>query len=473
MKLPTSFPVTCAKSIIGAIAATVAMGCVPAYAANHALIMTIGNYARPDAFLPGIDKDAVYAQRIAQAMGVADSNITLFRDGQLTLQGFDSAFHALQSRVQPGDGVFVYYSGHGGQVLKKNQAGPKKCIAGMVTHDVVVNGELQLYDYERLADALKNLAFKAGRLVMMNDSSSSVPVASTISMEKPKVKQYRVADADFDYACGDAVHKHRRDLFTNKASANMLYIDASSNREVAFPSEDGSLATVAWAQCLTAPDQDRSGALSGEELRACAQQRMDRHPQGLRQTITLTGNARLPLAVGNTAGDSDSAEAASSVNPSATLQDIVHSASSSFSVGLTAARAQMRIGQDQLEFTVSTSKPGYLYVLHTESDGKTFDLLFPNDNDGNNHIAAGTHQFPRPGWAMRSGGPAGTSYIMAMVSDTPGKFVQSMGDKAGPFAQAKATRKASRNLIAEATGADQSNPGHFGASAVVAIQEVQ
>ena len=63
------------------------------------------------------------------------------------------------------------------------------------------------------------------------------------------------------------------------------------------------------------------------------------------------------------------------------LRDLAAGADRSLKVDLTLARNSLRIGRDFLDFSVSTARDGYLYILQVGSDGKTFNLLFPNNLD--------------------------------------------------------------------------------------------
>lgn len=446
-------------SLVPAAVCAAALLMPSAQAAEHALIMTIGNYIKPEANLPGIDKDAALARRIALSMGVPAANVTELRDQELTRQGISSAMERLAQRVQAGDGVFIYYSGHGGQIVANRTN--KKCTEGLVSHD------LQLFEDEQLERSLQQIASRAGRVVMMNDSCFSGGAASTKSMDDVRPKTARIgAGEDPDYACGQAVNaKAFRSLFSEPRPANLLYIAAASDREVAFATNNGSTATVAWSQCLAAADRDRNGVLSGEEIRACAQQIVN-NSGGRRQTISLTGNPQLGL------GFVAAANAAQPVDAAAGLEAIRQAASSAIAVELQVARNQMRINQDELDFSVASNKAGYLYVFHVGSDGKTFDLLFPNRADPANRIEPGTQRMPRASWRVKAGGPAGTSYLLAVVTETERNFSELMKGKAGPFSQTGAVNQSTRNLYAEATGAERPNPGRYGASRVVAVREV-
>jgi hypothetical protein len=138
-------------------------------------------------------------------------------------------------------------------------------------------------------------------------------------------------------------------------------------------------------------------------------------------------------------------------------------------VSLQPSSNNMRIKQDYFDFQVSTNRSGYLYILQVGSDGKTFNLLFPNKLDQNNQIAAGNHQFPKPSWRVRSGGPAGTSHLLAVVTQTPKEMTKDM-DLSATFASAQATESNFKTLFAEASGAT-GGAGGYGASAVVQINE--
>jgi len=278
---------------------------------------------------------------------------------------------------------------------------------------------------------------------------------------------------------------------------------------VSFATSKGSLGTLAWAACMGAAqaDSDRSGRINGEELRACAQGLIDR--RGTKQTITLQGNDKLPLSfvqTGTAAAAAPvpapvpvatpaptpapapavaavpapapaprpeptaAATAAASVNAVQALVDLQTAADRSSQVRLTLARSSLRIGKDLLDFSVATSREGYVYLLQVGSDGKTFNLLFPNKIDSNNFLPVGTHRFPRDTWRLRAGGPAGTSHLLAIVSPTKKDLSRSM-DLSSVFPSSAATQSNTRTLVVEATGAGNGGDGRYGASEVTAIKE--
>lgn len=458
-----------------ALAAAALSISAPARAENHALILWIGTYAEPSANLPGIDLDAKAARQIALAMGVPPNNITELKNEQLAWKGMSRAIAGLTERIQPGDKVFVYYSGHGAQ--RANVAGTNKpCSEGLVTQDV------QLYFDRELEVDLARLGAKASQVVMMNDSCFSGG-ASTKSVGSGKAlvaKAYpgpvkaptaASAAAAAAYACGNAVNKG---LFTKnlqvvpREGARLLYIAASADNEISYASPEGSLATQAWAACIKDPatDKDRSGSINGEELRACAQARIDANTLQVRQHVVLSGSPTLPVSVAS----APAASASAPVAADRALQDIRAGSDSSYTVKLIPSKPTLRIGQDMFEFEVDTNREGYLYIFQVGSDGKTFNLLFPNKVDSMNRVSAGRHSFPRPSWALKAGGPAGKNHLMALLSSTPKNFAD-VAKQAEVFASLPATRNTVKSLIVVSTGSADGQQGRYGTSDVVAVVE--
>jgi len=472
------------------------MFCSQAMSANHALIMTIGTYSNPNANLPGIDLDAQNAALIAKTMGVPEANIQYLKDNSLTLAGFQKAFSDLGQKVKTGDNVFVYYSGHGTQM----DAGGGQCSEGMVTYD------MKAFRDADIQKNLNELSQKAGRVVMMNDSCFSGGQAqskSTRSISGKSIvsKAFKLSQAPSGYVCGEAINmKMTRSVAprAKAAGANFLYIAASQDNEVANASNSGSFGTLGWRKCLTgSTDADRSGFLSGEEIKACTQRYIT--DSGVNQHVALVGNKDLPLVfvaesqtIAETAPNPDTTPApdmtatpptsqelnsnAPIPNPEGnyaganTLNDIRNAASPSIIVQLKLTSDKLKIGKDILNFSVTTNKDGHLTIMQVGSDGQTFMRLFPNDKDKDDFVKAGVTVLPRPNWQIKAGGPAGTSYLLAILSDSPRDF--SKGMKAlGPF-KTSAGKRAAKNLIIEATEtATEAPPKPYGASDVVSVQE--
>lgn len=436
-----------------------------AHAENHALIMWIGDYGNPKMNLPGIDQDAANAKRIARAMGVTnDRNIREVSNANLTKRNIATELADLQRRIATGDKVFIYYSGHGAQV---RGVGGARCTEALVSRDP------DLYPDFELQEALTSLGSKASQVVVLNDSCFSGGAATKDLGARANgnvVPKFYSGDVkgntaiSGDYQCGNAVNKMARNLEPVAARTNVLYVAAASDNEVAFASEAGSIATQAWASCLASgqADSNRSGGINGRELQKCSQAWISN--ARYRQTVMLQGDADLPLVF-----PASSSGGAGRVDAASALHDIRAGASKEYQVSLVPRSNTMRIGQDAFDFSVSSNRSGYLYILQVGSDGETFNLLFPNQLDSNNQIKAGTHQFPRASWRVRSGGPAGTSHLLAVLTQTPIDLSKGM-DMKSSFPTTKATGTAAKTLYVEASGGNGGS-GAFGASAVVSINE--
>ncbi|MBL8483035.1 MAG: DUF4384 domain-containing protein [Rhodocyclaceae bacterium] len=445
---------------------------LPAHADSHALIMTI-DYSGTGKPLHATDVDYSGARRIALAMGVPNANIGVLRNNELTHAGMGKAIRGLTERIADGDKVFLYFSGHGTQVAGIGTR--NRCTEGLMTAD------LKTYMDQTLEADLERLGAKASQVVMMNDSCFSGGAASKSATLEPSGLTAKFFPAETpapaanasSYSCGNATNKMARALDTVRdlRKSRVLYIAASRDDEVAYQSGQGGIATQAWEYCLNPAiaDRDRSGSISGEELRSCAQGWIDRNRGGI-QHISLTGDRDLPLYFSREPLAGSSPARAAAPMPDRALEDIRAASSPAYKLTLTPARPELRIRQDVLEFSVTTDRAGYLYIIQVGSDGKTFNLLFPNKVDRANRVEAGSHAFPRKGWSVRSGGPAGTSYLLAVLSPVERGFAKMM-DEEGVFASTQADEKGVRNLFVEASGAQNSSAGRYGASRVVAIRE--
>jgi hypothetical protein len=85
----------------------------------------------------------------------------------------------------------------------------------------------------------------------------------------------------------------------------------------------------------------------------------------------------------------------------------------------------VRIGQDLLDFQISSTRAGYVYVYMLSNDGQ-LSLLFPNQLDKRNQIEAGqTLVLPRASWPMTAGGPPGEDHFAVLVSEHERNFSDS------------------------------------------------
>jgi hypothetical protein len=435
-----------------------------ASAETHALIMTISSYNVPGVPpMKGVAQDAASAREIARRLGVKEANITYLRDRQLDWNGMNAAFDRLQERIAPNDDVFIYYSGHGGRQLVKDPE--ERCAESLITVEGYgfVDADLE--------KKLKTLSRKANKMVVFLDAchSGGVTTRAVSARFAPKYMPRSGGDA-----CSTPTNVLKRNIGSGtravgSGAQNYVYIAAARDNEVSLDEPGkGGVATQAWNECVNgaARDLDGSGALSAAEVQACAQDIIDRKlrnvPGFTAHHISITGNSRAvlgfveppaavvqapvpaPVVQAPAPAPAPSAPAPTAtppvapapvvVSPVNTLRDIYSQRDDRRIVTVSMAEPRVRIGRDKVEFTVSSSHPGYLYLLMVGSDGKAFDILFPNQLDRANQVEAGQPlRLPRSNWEVLAGGPPGTTQLLAIVADAPRDFSRLAMRPAGPF----------------------------------------
>ncbi|MRV74071.1 DUF4384 domain-containing protein [Duganella sp. FT92W] len=455
-------------------------------AARHALIIAIGDYMSPSIPpLLGVGHDIDSATQMALAMQVPQANIHVLRDHEATSARIAQEIAELNNRTRPGDRVFFYYSGHGTRYYSPAPA-DNGCVEALLPADSVPLTNAQL------ATLMKPISDKADKLMVFYDACHSggivgKPLGVTRSLSTPKGKLTpKFSPGGAIDACSKPTNIRTRSLGgeAEKAGAlahNIVLISSSRPDEVSFDDEDaGGVATQAWRDCMLhdAQDLDQSGAISVNEISACAQQRIEARFKGNQQFgaqhMTLGGNAGFvpgwltsaasaasvkPAAMAAVAAPPSTSAPATTAAPSASapvaqapvkppatapavvqaapgaaLADIVAQSDPRRKVTVTSPARMLKIGKDALDLSVTSSHEGYVYVVMLGSDKKSYYMLFPNDRDGDNYIKAGESlKLPRPNWRITAQGPAGTDRMLVVVSATPRDLGQLGNNKAGPF----------------------------------------
>jgi hypothetical protein len=395
---------------------------------------------------------------MARALGVPEANITALSDSALTLAGLRAALDGLEARVLPNDEVFLYYSGHGTR-LPAFDGRVKRCAEALLS----IDGQA-LMDSE-LEQRLNGIAAKARRVVVFIDACHAGGVTTrgvtgnTVS-DGFSAKFFTKPDAA---TCARPVNALTRNLGVGESAKgagklNFIHIAAARDDEAALDdARRGGLASQAWLDCLagSARDTDASSGLSARELQACAQPRIEQLARGNTRFsahhITLHGNADMVLAAPETLPNT--------VDAAAVLKDIHANRDDRRHVRLSADKPAYKANQDRVRFTLESSHAGYVYLLMAGSDGKQFDLLFPNKKDDRNLIQANeTWHLPRAGWSFRASGPPGRDQLLALVSDKPRDF-SSLGMRpAGPFSVLGATPMTARDIQFVSAGIVQTAP---------------
>ena len=300
----------------------------PASPHSHALIMTIGAYREGIQPLTGVKHDAETARQIARRMGIQDENIRVLRDDELTYEGMTKAFDEFENRVQQDDRAFIYYSGHGGRSLVKEEGSPERCAESLIT----IEG-YGFYDNE-IEKRLKRLSEKTEKLIFMLDACHSGGVTTRTaalntpsSQFTPKFWQPK-SGAE---ACNKSVNVVTRSAkggteATISGINNYTYIAAARDNEISLDEPGkGGVASQAWLECMSgaARDLDGSGGLSAEEIRACAQpkinQKLSNAAGVLPHHVSITGNSNLILGFEQKAPTATPAPAATPPAPGSSV----------------------------------------------------------------------------------------------------------------------------------------------------------
>ncbi|HEU0200031.1 MAG TPA: protein kinase [Burkholderiaceae bacterium] len=109
--------------------------------------------------------------------------------------------------------------------------------------------------------------------------------------------------------------------------------------------------------------------------------------------------------------------------PGALLRRLFAVRDTSIQVDVQPGARALAIGRDTLSFSVRSSIAGYVYVLIAGTDDQHLALLFPNERDKDNRIAARTDlRLPRQNWVVNASGPAGINRLLVLVSPWPRDF---------------------------------------------------
>ena len=383
-------------------------------------------------------------------MAVPESQTRMLRDHEATAERIRSEIAALQSRMNDGDRVFVYYSGHGTRTADASGT-PGACTEGLMASDGQVLSNVELG--QRLAP----LAQRADKMLVFYDACFSGGIAGA----PLRTRSFQIDDATVTpkftrvgtpTQCAQPSNFRTRSLAgalqQNMAlPQNLVHVAASRPDEVSFDSStQGGLATVAWRECLLgqAQDLDGSGAITVDEVTQCAQSKLSlalaSQPGALGQQMTVVGNGSFVpawMSAAFTSGATSAAVAASPprlASPAQVLEELHGQRDGNRRVVATLRKLQLKIGVDALEIDVTPARDGHLYVALAGSDGKSLYLLYPNELATDNRVRAGQRlALPGKGWEVLAAGPAGTETLLVMVTDAPRELRGLAQEKSGPF----------------------------------------
>ena len=538
---------------------------------HHALIVGVGEYSKASesSRLPGVQRDMATARSMAMAMGVEQGQIVELRDTQATHANIIAALEKLKAQVGPGERVFIYFSGHG-----TSYSTPQGCEQGFIPYTAGRHTINDVLSEATIASYTSKISEKADKAIVMFDAcySGGLVGSRTRSLAETDLIRPKFSARSGDQ-CGVAVNQPSTRSFVptlqrlGVPEQNFVQITAAKHNEVSWDNEQhGGLATYSLGQCLLggARDLNASGAITLEEVRVCAQAKLDAmmaphkaagllpstiQVRGVRNLIVQaapvqpvsTALAQAPASpapppapatpvatpvvvpvappvvvavappvvvpvappVSTTTGMAATTATSVAATPatpplappppqavapapqadsppallasSATLQEIFDQRNGRFKLQV-ASPKQLTIGKDPFNFTVKSNLEGYLYVMMLGSDEKSFYLLFPNKLDQSNKIKANAdYKFPRPGWSVKAGGPAGTNQLLFVVSPSardPKIFVPAEQGGGGTFTYSVADLSARKRLIDFFVGRGVQGRNGNMAAALIKVDEV-
>jgi hypothetical protein len=249
---------------------------------HHALIVGVGQYSKASGAPPlsGVAKDIVTARRMALAMGVPEQQIIELRDTNATKLNIFAALDRLKQKVGAGEKVFIYFSGHGTSYSTKNG-----CEQGFIPYTQGRYTQDDLISEAEIAGYTSKISQVADKAVVMVDAcfSGGVVASRTRSISKAANVRAKFVAPSND-KCDVAVNQTVTRSFApamqrfGVPQENFVQISAANYNEVSWDNEQlGGLATHSIGQCLLgdAKDINSSGAITLEEIRLCAQVKLN------------------------------------------------------------------------------------------------------------------------------------------------------------------------------------------------------
>jgi hypothetical protein len=425
-------------------------------ASRIALIVGVDAVAiegRPPLRWPGVAADIESARAMSRRFAIPDDNIEIVRGADATLRGMTEAFDRLAQRTQPGDQVFIYFSG-----------------PGTLVSDVVANGcgpawvtaDGRSLSAQALAAQLKPVLATAEKTFVVSDAAFAAASEVTAASSRGWARKHVALPATARCASSPgepAMSLAEAAVAAGAPAANIVHLQSAPGPfQGADQSTTGGVFTQVLADCILgdATDSDGSGSVTVSEIEDCANRWRPRAagggpaPDTTPRIAAATGNAGFsplqgvvdsPLATSSRVPDGAPVIAAppgsapaAKASARAAIADVLAQGDGRIRVQLTATPPALQIGRDYLDLQLTSSHDGFAYLILLGSDEKTFYLLFPNALDRDNRIAAGqTLQLPRPSWRIQSQGPAGRDVVLVVVAEAQRDLTSIAREKSGPF----------------------------------------
>jgi serine/threonine protein kinase len=127
------------------------------------------------------------------------------------------------------------------------------------------------------------------------------------------------------------------------------------------------------------------------------------------------------------------ASAAAGFDVAAEFERIKQAQTAGFKLQALATKSQLRIGHDELSFTVQSDRDGFLYVQAYSSDGSLM-MIYPNATVGSQKVRKNQPlKLPQPPIYFETTEPVGPTLLLVMVSARERDFAALQPRKDGPY----------------------------------------
>ena len=425
-------------------------------ASDRALLVGVENYQDERVPpTPGCVKDALEtAEFIKTKYGFDAANIKLLINEQATSINIVQQFREwLIQGTKPGERVFFLYAGHGSQLPDDNGDELVDHLdETLAPYDVNPRtGGNEIRD-DIFAQLIAQLSGR--RAVLVFDSCHSGSISREISAATrkssptlsrfprgggarylPTPEQFnnllKVSDSR-GIGNGYVVENSGRALVrehgfvseekTGKLSG-VVIISAASDTQQAYPLEVNGSYRGALSYAFVESQKDSNKTLS--DIKGLIAEFIDK----LQKSGKLGGNQVPRFEVLSVArlddqplfGAWEQAPAVALANPLSPIR---------IGISTREGKKSYKVGEE-VSYKVTTDSPGFLYLL-VFSPQNTATCIFPNKEDANNQIVAGTHLIPRGEYSFPVMEPVGRDVVVAVISKVPlrvGELNEYSGDE--------------------------------------------
>jgi metacaspase-1 len=422
-----------ARKLLGAMALMMTAS-LPLVARDRAVLIGVDQYKNlpPENQLVGCVEDALdMAQFLQSKMNFSKENITLLLNEQATAQTIQQSLNQLADETQPGDRIFVLYSGHGSRADDDNNDEADKFDETIAPYDAVATraGTNQIRD-DFFGQWIAKLAGR--RIVMLFDSCHSGTISRAAFEKTGDTKYVRYlppledeptsrGGKDFLNLDGDLGEDHRPQQLRQ---ANVVILSAASNVQKAHLVKLGNKQRGALVVAFA--ESQQTGLLKLSEL----QQSIIQKIQTWQRSGKLPGAQTPQFEIGqlslnsqtlfgewgqpaNTAANTT---AAPTVSPAETT--LLFNPNSKMQVSIqTTLNKRVYYEGETIAYKVTSNRAGYLYLIVFSAD-KNASLLFPNVAEKQNQIQAGAFQYPQTGFDFDVSA-SGMDVTVALLSSHP------------------------------------------------------